>query len=108
MDALQAADSAAAYAKSSAAGAAGAQSSSAPTDDSATVEFSAAFYRTRLLSFAAMVVGCAFSLVCRGCRIAADVTAVDAVDLLTLTVSCLGHSYHLYRVPKASWWCVAH
>ncbi len=58
----QAAESAAAYAQSSAAGAASGiakGSSASAEDDSGTKEFSAAFYRTRLISFAAMVVACA-------------------------------------------------
>jgi len=58
----QAAESAAAYAQSSAAGAASGVakgSSASAEEDSGTKEFSAAFYRTRLISFAAMVVACA-------------------------------------------------
>ena len=57
----QAAESAAAYAQTSAAGAAGGAkaSSASAEEDSGAKEFSTAFYRTRLISFAAMVVACA-------------------------------------------------
>ena len=52
--------------QSSAAGAGGAKYSSVPADDSGSKEFSAAFYRTRLISFAAMVIACAVRLFARG------------------------------------------
>ena len=58
---------------------------SSATDPDAGQEFSQAFYRTRLISFAAMVVGCAASRI---------------LLLLTASISC---NLRVYSGPDGLW-----